>query len=344
MAAIYIITKTDPDNGTFTVNPNQLNGPGELAQATNLTLFGSGSLRFGQDLNENFIHLLENFASPEQAGLGIPDPAYFNITKAVKGQLWFNSSTSKLMLYDGSAWISAGGTSYGPTAPPSPSNGDLWYDTNAPAQLKLYDGTWTSTADRYVLKAGDTMTGLLTLSGAPTNPLHAATRQYVLDQIGGNNQLPELTDVENDATSAASVGHILYFNGSTWENHLPVLADISNVSASATQVNYLNTATSNIQSQLNLKSPLASPSLTGNPTAPTASPGDNDTTIATTAFVTNGIATATSSIGNQFAEVFVQSGSPGTQDDGDVWIDNVTPKVYIQAANVWRQVWPAQYS
>lgn len=34
------------------------------------------------------------------------------------------------------------------------------------------------------------------------------------------------------------------------------------------------------------KAPLASPALTGNPTAPTATPGDNDTSIATTAFVT----------------------------------------------------------
>jgi hypothetical protein len=36
-----------------------------------------------------------------------------------------------------------------------------------------------------------------------------------------------------------------------------------------------------------------SPALTGNPTAPTATAGDNDTSIATTAFVTGGIATAT---------------------------------------------------
>jgi hypothetical protein len=36
---------------------------------------------------------------------------------------------------------------------------------------------------------------------------------------------------------------------------------------------------------LALKAPLASPALTGNPTAPTASAGDNDTSIATTAFV-----------------------------------------------------------
>ena len=45
---------------------------------------------------------------------------------------------------------------------------------------------------------------------------------------------------------------------------------------------------------LGLKAPLASPSLTGTPTAPTATAGTNTTQIATTAFVTNGIATADS--------------------------------------------------
>ncbi len=38
-------------------------------------------------------------------------------------------------------------------------------------------------------------------------------------------------------------------------------------------------------SALALKAPLASPAFTGNPTAPTPSPGDNDTSIATTGFV-----------------------------------------------------------
>lgn len=40
-----------------------------------------------------------------------------------------------------------------------------------------------------------------------------------------------------------------------------------------------------LQSALDAKAPLASPALTGNPTAPTAAAGDNDTSIATTAFV-----------------------------------------------------------
>jgi hypothetical protein len=46
-----------------------------------------------------------------------------------------------------------------------------------------------------------------------------------------------------------------------------------------------------ITNALALKAPLASPALTGNPTAPTQAPGNNTTRIATTAFVTAALAT-----------------------------------------------------
>jgi hypothetical protein len=54
-----------------------------------------------------------------------------------------------------------------------------------------------------------------------------------------------------------------------------------------TELSYLNGVTSGIQSQLNLKAPLASPTLTGIPTAPTAATATNTTQIATTAYVKN---------------------------------------------------------
>jgi hypothetical protein len=44
------------------------------------------------------------------------------------------------------------------------------------------------------------------------------------------------------------------------------------------------------QTALDLKANLASPAFTGNPTAPTATAGDNDTSLATTAFVTTAVA------------------------------------------------------
>lgn len=59
--------------------------------------------------------------------------------------------------------------------------GALYFNTSS-NEMKVYNGTvWSSvtSAGSYVLKAGDTMTGALTLSGDPTAALHAATKQYV---------------------------------------------------------------------------------------------------------------------------------------------------------------------
>lgn len=57
------------------------------------------------------------------------------------------------------------------------------------------------------------------------------------------------------------------------------------ITPTAAEVNYLSGVTSAIQTQFGLKAPLASPALTGSPTAPTATAGDSSTLIATTAFV-----------------------------------------------------------
>lgn len=51
----------------------------------------------------------------------------------------------------------------------------------------------------------------------------------------------------------------------------------------------LYAGSTNVPAAIALKAPIASPALTGDPTAPTASAGDNDQSIATTAFVANRI-------------------------------------------------------
>lgn len=61
----------------------------------------------------------------------------------------------------------------------------------------------------------------------------------------------------------------------------------------STEVSYLDGVTSSIQTQLNAKAPTASPDFTGAPTAPTATADQNDTQIATTAFVVGQAASAT---------------------------------------------------
>lgn len=54
----------------------------------------------------------------------------------------------------------------------------------------------------------------------------------------------------------------------------------------AAELNFVDGVTSAIQTQLNAKAALASPALTGTPTAPTATAADSTTQLATTAFVT----------------------------------------------------------
>ena len=62
---------------------------------------------------------------------------------------------------------------------------------------------------------------------------------------------------------------------------------IADGSVTSTEFQYINSLSSNAQDQIDLKAPLASPGLTGNPTAPTQSAGDNSTKLATTAYVDN---------------------------------------------------------
>lgn len=60
----------------------------------------------------------------------------------------------------------------------------------------------------------------------------------------------------------------------------------------STEIGYVAGVTSSIQDQLDDKAPLASPSFTGTPVAPTANADQNDTQVATTAFVVGQAASA----------------------------------------------------
>ena len=115
---------------------------------TSLTLIGRDYAGYGQFLNENFVYLLENFASTT----GPANP--------LKGQLWWDSQDNVLKVYSGTSWkISTGATSSSFSSPPgdlSSIGGDLWYDqTNS--QLKVYSGSaWVTVGPAATPATGDT--------------------------------------------------------------------------------------------------------------------------------------------------------------------------------------------
>jgi hypothetical protein len=72
------------------------------------------------------------------------------------------------------------------------------------------------------------------------------------------------------------------------------------------------TTRADVKTALDLKAALASPALTGTPTAPTASPGTNNTQIATTEYVDDAVALVG---GGGLAYPDAPPGSPNTEDD-----------------------------
>ena len=111
------------------------------------------------------------------------------------------------------------------------------------------------------------------------------------------------------------------------------LAHINGVTTSSTELNYVDGVTSAIQTQLDTKAPLASPTFTGTPTIPTGTiattqaPGNNTTAVATTAFVTDavaaGVASATVDNLNDVSDVTITSATTGDllKWNGTAWVN-----------------------
>src|SRR5210317_2669111 len=86
---------------------------GTVDQTTDLKLVGKNYAGYGEIQNENFVHLLENFASANSP------------SRAIRGQIWFDSGVSKLKFYDGKKFRTTGGAEVSTTQPSGLTEGDF---------------------------------------------------------------------------------------------------------------------------------------------------------------------------------------------------------------------------
>ena len=96
-------------------------------ESTNLVLVGRNYTGYGEYFNENFIKLLENFSNTAAP------------SNPITGQLWWDSTTQRLQVYNGTVWKSSGGPIVQTTQPQMVA-GDLWIDS-LNNQVYAYDGT-----------------------------------------------------------------------------------------------------------------------------------------------------------------------------------------------------------
>jgi len=116
--------QVDRFNGQFLVSVED----GTIDTTSDLRFVGKNYAGYGEVQNENFLHLMENFANTT------PPP------KVIRGQIWFDSSNNKIKFYDGSRFKVAGGAEVSATAPSGLTTGDFWWDTSA-KQLYAWSGT-----------------------------------------------------------------------------------------------------------------------------------------------------------------------------------------------------------
>lgn len=102
----YEVNFTDPSKLPIVIPPRTVN-----TSATDVALYGYTTLEYGEPLNETFLHLLENFATPA-TGLG---PAEFNVPTSdallnqflrspIEGQYWFNKTRNALYVFHSGVW------------------------------------------------------------------------------------------------------------------------------------------------------------------------------------------------------------------------------------------------
>lgn len=106
----YIINRY---NGTILTTVED----GTVNQTTELKFIGKNFAGYGEAQNENFLFLLENFS-------GSTAPA-----KPITGMIWYDSSTAKIKVYDGTKWKTTGGAEATSTAPVGLVEGELWWNS-----------------------------------------------------------------------------------------------------------------------------------------------------------------------------------------------------------------------
>ena len=104
----YTLQWSNPSKGTININPLTVD-----TSSTSLSLVGQGLTSYGQYEQQNFIRLLENFASTTA-------PANPTV-----GQFWFNTTTNTPMVYStGNTWVNVGGAVISTNGPSNRNTGN----------------------------------------------------------------------------------------------------------------------------------------------------------------------------------------------------------------------------
>jgi hypothetical protein len=213
----YTINKTD---GTVVTTITD----GTVDNTTSLQLFGKSYSGFGEALNENLVKLLENAASTAAP------------TAPLKGELWFDTTTNQVKVYDGTSFKPTGGAKSSTALPTSPSAGDLWLDTTND-QVFVYTGDSRSHQinDKWEL-VGPAFTAGQTESGWKIETLASSGGNKVVSSMYAGGTRVAILSKETFTPSASQTGFASIKAGLTLNSTLGAVFEGSTTEASSIDV------------------------------------------------------------------------------------------------------------
>ena len=215
---------------------------GSIVTTYSMTLIGKNYAGYGQFLDDNFIHLLEN--SSNNVAPSSP----------LIGQLWWDSGNNLLKVYNGASFKTISSATSQSTAPTNNVTGDLWYSTTS-QQLNV----WTGTAWLVVGPSTTNGTGAqATVISDNTAGSHQVLELTVGNAIVGivskdttftpNPPIPGFGTLSPGINLAANVaGNVAYFNGVATS----ALTISGNISANNVMRSDANTSTTGTLSVVN---------------------------------------------------------------------------------------------
>lgn len=145
---------------------------GTINTDSSMTLVGQNYDDYGQFINENYIHLLENSSDDTPPG------------EPLTGQLWWDKGNNLLKVYNGTTFKVISASTASASAPSSNVIGDLWYDT-VEQQVKVYTGTtWLVVGPSYSTSTGITGAIVDTITDS-TSGTHVVVKLMAEDDVVG---------------------------------------------------------------------------------------------------------------------------------------------------------------
>lgn len=179
---------------------------------SSIALVGKNVSNFGEIQNNDFLHLVENFAKNS------PPP------NQLRGQIWYDIQNYAIKFYDGANWQANAVLDYASTQPTSSHKGYMWYDTTRQQLFINVSSTITDyqlVGPENVVGYGTTKLVSATLKGTDGNTYPVMKMVINGEVLGVISASSFINDSSNSLT-----GFVQIARGTTYKNYYNLSSDV----------------------------------------------------------------------------------------------------------------------